>query len=728
MNLETASLPLIVTPLLLATAFYLVGGPAFDRMSRAFRVVVVAVTAVFLARYLHWRLTDTVLAATGSPVEIAWIWTVYGAEMITYLDAAILFLLLLKPTNRSAEADVHEARLRASDPAASPCVDVLIATYNEPLEVLEKTIVGALSLDYPSFKVWICDDGRRKWLRDYCAQRGVGYIIRADNKGAKAGNINHALSKVDSPFFAIFDADFVPQRSFLIRTMGFFADERVGVVQVPHTFYNNDPMQTNLSLRSKVPDDQRFFFETLMPCRDGWDVAFCCGSNSVTRRAAMRAVGDSLPEGSITEDILLSMALLQKGFVTRYLCEPLALGLAPESVAAFFVQRERWARGAIQTLFLKQGPLGGGRTLTQALFFLPTAWLTQSLSAFMTLLIPLAFLLFGLTPVANVAWSEALYYVAPLMVAITGAIVLCAPGTYFPVAQTVLTTLQSFKLLPTVLLTFVKPHGHVFKVTPKGKDAASADYQTDVFWAAAAMLALTVLGIVINMTPITRVAPIDADLTVAFAWAGVNIVVLLLVCMSCVKMPALRGEERIPFAEPVWIRRADGRMASAPSTDISVSGVGVAIDVANPFLADIAEGEVLSVAISEVGQLGARVMRRRGGAAGLKFIAPSWLERDLLLRKTFTDAHNPRAVTIGVVQASLAMLSRIVTLDIPAATPRPAAETAPDAPAAPEEKLERESLATPPWARGEIVAAAAARRFDAAQSPAQTPAPTRVAR
>ncbi|MGD2132579.1 MAG: glycosyltransferase, partial [Maricaulaceae bacterium] len=357
MFLDAAPLTLLLAPVLLALAFYVVAGPLADPMSRPWRAVLGVVTALFLARYLYWRLFDSVLSADGSPLEVGWIWTVFLAELITYGDAVILFLMFQKPTNRSAEADVLEAELRAAPADSAPSVDVLIATYNEPLDVLEKTIVGALSLDYPNFKVWVCDDGRRAWLRDFCQQRGVGYIIRPDNKGAKAGNINHALTKVDGDFFAVFDADFVPQQNFLIRTMGFFKDPKIGIVQIPHTFYNNDPFQTNLKLRAKVPDDQRFFFETVMPCRDGWDAAFCCGSNSVTRREAMRTVGDKLPEGSITEDILLSMALLQKGYVTRYLNEPLALGLAPESVSAFFVQRQRWARGAIQTLFLKQGPL-----------------------------------------------------------------------------------------------------------------------------------------------------------------------------------------------------------------------------------------------------------------------------------------------------------------------------------------------------------------------------------
>ncbi|MFN7400154.1 MAG: hypothetical protein ACK5SX_14105 [Sandaracinobacter sp.] len=62
---------------------------------------------------------------------------------------------------------------------------------------------------------------------------------------------------------AVFDAECVPRQDFLLRTMGFFEDEKIGIMQVPHSFYKIDPMQTNLSLRQAMPDNQRFIFEAL---------------------------------------------------------------------------------------------------------------------------------------------------------------------------------------------------------------------------------------------------------------------------------------------------------------------------------------------------------------------------------------------------------------------------------------------------------------------------------
>ena len=375
-QLDTAPLQLIAAPLLFVLAG-LLAAPLVDLRRIPLRIAIVVCVSAVVASYLSWRLSVTMPWA-GSWYGLGFALLCLAIELFGLFDAGILYAGLARVTNRSAEADDGEARLALLPRETWPAVDLIICSYNEPLEVLEKTIIGALALDWPTLNVWVADDGRRVWLRDFCAAKGAGYITRPDNAHAKAGNINHALSVTNAPFIAVFDADFVPQRQFLTRTMGFFDDPKIGIVQIPHSFYNHDPLQQNLALRDAVPDDQRFFFEAIMPGRDGWDAAFCYGSNSVTRRTAFEKIGGGLPTGSITEDMLLTLALLRHGLITRYLNEPLAFGLAPESLAAFFVQRARWARGAMQILFLKEGPLGPGLPLRPA--FLSTDSMAQPVS------------------------------------------------------------------------------------------------------------------------------------------------------------------------------------------------------------------------------------------------------------------------------------------------------------------------------------------------------------
>ncbi len=688
---DPLSLSIALAPIALVVAVIHVIGPILPMRRAWARWLIFAAVWIVVARYLAWRFFDTVLPAAGSAPEIGWIWVNFLVELLALGDALILYLAFLRSTDRREEARRHEVRLRSLPPERLPSVDVYIPTYNEPLEVLEKTIVGALSLDYPNAAIWVLDDGRRPWLKEFCAAKGVGYITRADNAHAKAGNINHALAQTNGDFVAVFDADFIPQRNFLMRTLGFFDDPKVGIVQVPHAFYNHDPLQANLALRKRLPDDQRFFFEAIMPSRDGWNAAFCCGSNSVTRRAAMRAVGDALPTGSVTEDMLLSLVMLRHGFITRYLCERLAYGLAPESIKAFFVQRQRWARGAIQMLYLPEGPLGRGLRPMHRLLFLPTHWLSQGLMLLMSIVTPLVFLWTGLPPLINVTLGPVLYYLVPMVMAVVGGISVFGRGHYFPLAAQVLGTFQSFKVLPATLQTALRPHGHLFNVTPKGGSAAGAGYERGIFWTALSLMLLTLLGLTINAVPDWRVVEQTALLPMVACWGSVNVVVLFLVCMLCLQAPVRRSEERFEIDEPAWLSERRGHLLIGRVKDISLSGAGVALEAAaeRPF----AVGDPVRLFLRGVGFIAGTVARGNESFLALRFDLPASVERDLLIRKIFTSGLDTTAVSVSTWSATLGMIGRIWMAPT---TRGDTAEPVPVIPAAPSDKLPAESLVVAP--------------------------------
>lgn len=606
--------------------------------------------------YLQWRLFSTMLPATGTSFEIGWIWLCFTIEVLSLLDQFVLYIALLRTSDRSVEADRHEARMRALSLEQLPLVDVFIPTYNEPIEVLEKTITGALCLDYPRVKIWVLDDGRRHWLKQFCEAKGVGYLNRPDNTHAKAGNINHALAQTDADFIAVFDADFVPQRNFLMRTIGFFDDPKIGIVQLPHAFYNPDPMQANLSLRKSLPDEQRFFFDVIMPSRDAWNAAFCCGSNSVTRRAALAAIGGALPTESITEDMLLSMALLRKGYVTRYLGEKLAFGLAPETVEAFFVQRQRWARGAIQILYLASGPFGRGLTLMQRLLFLPTHWLSLGIRSLIAIVAPIVFLWTGLSPVFNVSPTDVLYYFLPMALAITGGVWAFAPRQHFPLASLVQSTFLSFKILPSVLSTLVKPFGHPFKVTPKGVTSHS-NYARGIFWSAASLIGLTILGLMVNTIPEWRIIDDPDALPVVAFWSAINSVVLFLVCMMALQAPLRRGEVRLEFDEPIWVVSPFGTILEGRTKDMSLSGAGFELDRGRTFAAKA--GDTVRVFITEVGFVAGTLVRLSDRFMGIRFALPASIERDLLIRKLFTAGLDTTKVDTSAWSSTAALIKSI---------------------------------------------------------------------
>ena len=633
-------------------------GPTLPLSRSWARALVCAAVWLVVGRYQIWRLSVTVWPAEGPWYEVSWIWFCYAVELFATGDALILYFTFLRSSDRRAEADAHEKRLRGTSPTELPAVDVFIPTYNEPMDVLEKTITGALCLEYPSFQVWVLDDGRRPWLKEFCRDKGVGYLTRPDNAHAKAGNINHALGKTSAPFVAIFDADFIPQRNFLMRTIGFFADPKIGIVQTPHAFYNSDPMQTNLALQKDLPDDQRFFFDAIMPSRDAWDAAFCCGSNSVTRREALHKIGGALPTGSITEDMLLTLVMLRHGYITRYLCERLAFGLAPETIEAFFVQRQRWARGATQIMFLKDGPLGPNLSLLHRLLFLPTHWLSQSCTTMLTVITPLVYLITGLTPLINVTVDTVLDYIVPMILALIGGLHVFAPSTYHPLAARVVGSFQSFRILPTVLTTLIRPFGHSFKVTPKGQDSRRENYEHVIFWSSASLMFLTIGGLILNSIPEYRVIEQTSLIPVMAIWGIINVLILFLVCMMALQAPIQRSEERFVLDEPVGIFEANGALLTGRIRDISVSGVAILIDADQQLAAKL--GEYARIFIREVGFVPGRIVRRADQFLALQFDLPHSIERDLLISKLFTRGVNTATEAGTAHAATIAILGSIV--------------------------------------------------------------------
>jgi cellulose synthase (UDP-forming) len=308
------------------------------------------------------------------------------------------------------------AWLDANDPP--PLVDVFICTYNEEEAILERTIIGAVAMDYRRFRVWVLDDGRRPWLAEMSARLGAGYLTRSDNAHAKAGNINNGLRHVAAlpeppAFISILDADFVPAPQFLRRTLALMRDSDVGIVQTPQHFTNPDPMQINLSAANVWPDEQRYFFDVVMASKDAWGAAFCCGTSSMLRFEVLQRIG-GFPTQSVTEDYLVTLKMKQVGYRTIYLNEQFSLGLAPEGLKEYITQRSRWALGFMQIIRGPLGPLrrGNGFTLIDRINLLDTFlyWFGSYSFRMLGIIVPILFLLFNITAVqADVATTLSYY-------------------------------------------------------------------------------------------------------------------------------------------------------------------------------------------------------------------------------------------------------------------------------------------------------------------------------
>ncbi len=525
-----------MAPTLLVAAFFLVfitNWPRQRSWSRAIACVFVLAVAV---RYLVWRFFDTVLPhpADGS-FAFFWTWAVFCVELGAFADILLFLVVMSRFVDRSAEASRLERTFFACPREDLPTIDVFIPTYNEPLDVLEQTIVGALALDYPRDKVtvYVLDDKRRDWLKTYCAEKGAIHVTRPDNSHAKAGNMNHGLKVSSGEFIAIFDADFVPYRNFLRRTLPFFTDPTIGIVQTPQHFFNKDPIQSNLSLEKVWPDEQRLFFDEMAASRDAWDVSFCCGSCSIARRAALDVIG-GFPHDSITEDLLTTLAMLNKGYKTRYLNERLSMGLAAENLKGYFVQRGRWCRGGIQTIYLHNGPLRGpGLNGFQRVMFLPLSWLMQYTTRFMILVVPAVYLWTGAAPLYFTGTQDIVYYQLPVLAAYILLMGWLTPTRYLPLVSSAVGTFATFRMLPVVVSSVIKPFGVPFRVTPKGSGNEENAFDAYTFFSIAFWIAVTALGLVVNIVPEwSHIGESEFSLVSAY-WAALNILVLLVASLIC---------------------------------------------------------------------------------------------------------------------------------------------------------------------------------------------------
>jgi cellulose synthase (UDP-forming) len=241
-------------------------------------------------------------------------------------------------------------------------VDVYVCTYDEPLDVLRSTLIGARHLRYPHV-TYVLDDGRRDEVVELARLCGARYLTRPDNAHAKAGNINAALGRTAGDLVFVLDADHVPMPDALDELVGYFQEEKLAVVQSPHDFYNHDSVQHYGVGRH----EQSVFFRVICPGKDRHRAAFWCGSAALIRREALLSIGGVATE-TIAEDFHTTIRLQRHGWTTRYHDRLLVQGIAPHDLAAYLLQRDRWARGNLAVLTTPENPLtADGLTLAQRL-------------------------------------------------------------------------------------------------------------------------------------------------------------------------------------------------------------------------------------------------------------------------------------------------------------------------------------------------------------------------
>lgn len=251
------------------------------------RFALLAIASAIVMRYWTWRLMET-LPASANPLEFAIAVSLFVVETYAIWVFFVSSFVTADPIDRTLPPKVAAESL--------PTVDILVPSYNEPIEMLAVTLSAAKNMHYPANKrtVVLCDDGgtdercnhenpeiarkaraRRAELQALCAELGIVYSTRARNEHAKAGNMSAALERLDGELVVVFDADHVPSRDFLARTVGYFVvDPKLFLVQTPHFFLNPDPIDRNIGLRSDCPPENEMFYHQGHRGLDRWGGAF----------------------------------------------------------------------------------------------------------------------------------------------------------------------------------------------------------------------------------------------------------------------------------------------------------------------------------------------------------------------------------------------------------------------------------------------------------------------
>jgi len=343
---------------------------------------------------------------------------VIAAETVLVVHALLSMWTILSSGNDPRDFAYHDAaaKLFAAPGEAGDTphlggepvlVDVFVTVFGEEPATVRRTVAAAVGIR-GRHRTWVLDDGRSDEIRDISAELGAWYVRRLSAHGAKAGNINHALTLAKGEYFVIFDADFVPDPAFLTETLPFFVHRDVAFVQTPQAYGN---LHTVVARGAAYM--QTVFYRFIQPGRNRFNSAFCVGTNVIFRRHAIDEIG-GMHTDSKSEDVWTALTLHERGWRSIFIPDVLAVGEAPETVEAYSKQQLRWATGGFEIL-LRHNPLGPRRSLTaeQRIQYLVTAtFYLTGICPLLLLLVPPLEIYFELRPMNLdiTVWTWALYY------------------------------------------------------------------------------------------------------------------------------------------------------------------------------------------------------------------------------------------------------------------------------------------------------------------------------
>ncbi|MGE0666214.1 MAG: glycosyltransferase [Sphingomonadales bacterium] len=236
-----------------------------------------------------------------------------------------------------------------------PFVTVQLPLYNERY-VVDRLIDNIVLLDYPRdrYEIQVLDDSTddttriaMEFVERYRAQGyNIELIHRTDRTGFKAGALKHGNETARGEFIAIFDADFLPDPDFLRRTLPFFDEPRLGMVQTLWGHINAG--YSKMTLAQSVALDGLNYVVQSAQCWSGLLMHFQ-GTAGIWRRTAIDDAGGWQAD-TLTEDLDLSYRAHLRGWTMKYLPQVVCPGELPTTISAAKTQQHRWAKGGFQVM------------------------------------------------------------------------------------------------------------------------------------------------------------------------------------------------------------------------------------------------------------------------------------------------------------------------------------------------------------------------------------------
>lgn len=235
-----------------------------------------------------------------------------------------------------------------------PLITIQLPIYNERF-VIERLLHSLSSINYPKSKleIQVLDDSNDETTAIIVQKIGklrklgftISHIKRKNRAGFKAGALQNGLTLATGEYIAIFDADFIPDPDFLINTLPYFNNDKVGLVQTRWGHIN--PRESWLTRAQEIGLNSHFIIDQDGRAKGGYFISFN-GTAGIWRKKCIENAG-GWEADTLTEDLDLSYRAQMKGWKFNYCSEIISPAELPNMLSAVRSQQFRWIKGGVET-------------------------------------------------------------------------------------------------------------------------------------------------------------------------------------------------------------------------------------------------------------------------------------------------------------------------------------------------------------------------------------------